>query len=706
MRGSLAGALRAASGGTRRGAGGAAVLLLLTGCSVFEPSIRADRAGPSGKAPVEVVVAFKGNEGLGSTELRRRIEDYMFDLSRDPTRESAVYDAALELEDLYRTEGYAVAKVEYEYSPPAEDSAWPATVHVLFAVTEGPRIMVDLTLSGNAAFPTQQLLALWARRRAGAFALGGVIFVEAQVRALAEELRTFYRARGFLDAAVVGPQIDVDLARSSATASIEIQEGVEHTIGGVEIAEAIRSVLGADLPGPPVGKAYSRDALFGYRTALRNALRKKGYPKPRIDLDAAPIDGSPHSWRVEVTGEPGARATIAAVDVAGNDKTMDAVILGKLDVEPGESYDGTKIDSALLKLYRLGLFRKVEIHENPVDDDPSRLGLVIQVEENESRAIEFLAGYGSYEQLRGGLRLEDNNVFGTGRGVALDNRVSMKGYSTGLTVTDPDLFTTGATLTVSGEYFRREEPSFTDVAVGGTVAVARPLFDRVTARVGYTYLDRTDAEAFTAPAQAQLVDFVEGKVFFELRNDQRDNLMFPKSGHAEFVSYERIAPEFGASVDLDRVVYRMVAHVPLFDDVHVVLRTEQSALWPHQGSAAVPLQLRWFNGGESSVRSYRESQLGPKDVDGEPVGGEYSNVLSAELRLPLWRTLELGLFADAGNVGTSVQDFSLDNLGYAIGAGLRLLLPIGPVRVDAGWNPDQRPGDDEWVVHFSVGYPF
>jgi len=684
-----------------------AFLLLMLGgaCSVLDPSYTADPPDASGKAPVVVTVDIVGNANQSSAALRGRIEDYMFDLSRDPTRESAVYDAALEVEDYYRTQGHPVAKVTYEYSPPAEEERRPETVHVRLLVEEGPLVLVEMTLRGNTAFDTADLLALWSRKNVGFFGLGGVAFVEAEVHSFAEQLRTFYRARGRLDAVVGAPQVDVNLDRALARVAIEIAEGHVHTIRTVEVAASLRAVLGTALPPPPDGKVCAQNEIQGYRDAVRTALRKAGYPKPRVEVATEPLAGVPFAWHLRLDGEPGQCAVIATVAVAGNQKTMDGIILGKLDLEPGDRYDGTSIEEAMRRLYRSGLFRKVEIEEKPLDDG-SRLGLTIQVEENDSRAIEFMAGWGSYELARAGLRLEDTNLFGTGRGLALDNRVSTKGYSTELTLTDPDFLMTDSTLSVSAEYFKREEPSFTDEALGGTVAVARTLTAGTTARVGYTYRDRTDATAFTVLPQDQLVDFVEGKVFLEFRNDRRDNLLFPRKGHAEFVSFERIAPEFGASVDLDRLTFRASKHFQLWRSGTLVLRTEQSGLWPHEGSANVPLQLRWFNGGENSVRSFRESQLGPKDAQGNPTGGEYRNILGAELRFPIVKTLEGGLFVDAGNVGTRVQDFSLDEMRYGIGAGLRLLLPIGAVRLDAAWNPDQDPGDEEWVLHFSVGYPY
>ena len=680
-------------------------LALCAGCSVLEPDFVAERRGADAPAPVPVTLVIEGNRDIGTAALRGRVEDYLLDLSRDPSRESAVYDAAQEAEDLCRAAGHPIAKVSYVYTAPVEDGPRPERVAVKLVVDEGPAVTVDLQLRGNEAFATGELLALWARERSGTFGLGGVLFVEAQLLAFAEQLREFYRGRGHLDAVVTGPHIELDLRAGRAVAEITIEEGVVHTIAEVEVAAALRAALGDELPPAPVGKPYASNDAFAFRDAVRAALRKRGHATPQVELNAEPLAEQPSRWRLLLNGEPGPVSKIASVDIRGNDKTIDAVIRDQLALAPGDTYDGAEIDAALQRLYRTGLFRRVEIEERPLPESPGSLALGIRVDEADSRALEFSSGYGSYEQLRGGLRLEDRNLFGTGRGIALDNRVSLKGYSTALTVTDQDFLFSGSTLTVSSGFYRREEPSFVDEAISTTVAVTKPLVGQLTSRVGYTYRDRVDAESSAQPV-GQLVDFVEGKVFFELRNDQRDDRLFPRSGHAEFLAFERIAPAFGADVDLDRLMLRASVHIGLIDPLHLVLRSEQSLLWPHEGSARVPLQERWFNGGEASVRSFREAQLGPVDADGIAIGGEFRNLFGVELRVPLWRTFEAGVFADAGNVGVAVQDFSFADMRYAVGVGLRLLLPIGPVRLDAAFNPDQRPGDEEWVLHFSVGYPF
>lgn len=680
--------------------------LLAVSCSVIDPTFTASTPGQDGQRPVQVRVAFEGNGNAGDAELRSAIADLMLDLSRDPTRESAVYDAALEIEDHYRANGFPVTTVEYRYVPVAEDAAWPKAVDVTFVVHEGPQVTVRMHLRGNEAHTKAELLALWQRRRAGVAGLGGDLFVEADIHSFAEALRDFYRARGRIDATVAVPEIVVDLAAAEANVLITIDEGHVHTIRSAEVAASLREALGDDVPPPPIGEPRTTRTIDTWRVALRDELRRRGHREPTVEVVADADPTTPFDGRLHANGEPGPIAQITAVTIAGNQRTLDSTIVDRIAFAAGERYDGNKIDRTIRRLYTTGLFRRVDLAETLVDDDPTRVAITVQVEEQDSRTLELQAGYGSYELLRGGVRLEERNVFGTGKGLALETRASLKGYSANVTATDPDFLSTDTTLTVSGEIFRREEPSFTDNAIGGTLAFSRQIASRLTTRIGYTYAERTDPIAFTALPRDRLVDFTEGRVFVELHNDRRDSVLFPRSGHSEFVSFERFSPDFGASVDLDRITFRSSRYFELSPILGLALRAEIGALWPHDGSAAVPLQERWFNGGENSVRSFRESQLGPKDGSGQPIGGEFRNLFGMEFRTPLWRSLEAAVFVDAGNVGSEIADFGFDRMGYGLGTGLRWLLPIGPVRFDAAWNPDRAPGDVEWAFHLSVGYPF
>ncbi len=149
---------------------------------------------------------------------------------------------------------------------------------------------------------------------------------------------------------------------------------------------------------------------------------------------------------------------------------------------------------------------------------------------------------------------------------------------------------------------------------------------------------------------------------------------------------------------------------------------------PGRGEATLPLSERFFNGGENRVRSFKESELGPKDPSGDPVGGYGFNVFNLELRQRLIGNLIGTVFIDYGNVAPNrsrserglqpydsrsdvisdtLDDFFKD-FRPGVGFGLQYLLPVGPARVDFAFNPDRRSQDDEdsFVIHFSIGTAF
>src|SRR5262249_16977490 len=119
----------------------------------------------------------------------------------------------------------------------------------------------------------------------------------------------------------------------------------------------------------------------------------------------------------------------------------------------------------------------------------------------------------------------------------------------------------------------------------------------------------------------------------------------------------------------------------------------------------IPIQERLFNGGENSVRSFTQDDVGPHDADGDPEGGEVRNLASIELRQRIWRSFSGAAFFDYGNVGLTTSD-AFHDFRPALGIGLRYGLPIGPFRVDVGFNPAQRSGEDLYAIQVAVGMPY
>ena len=123
-------------------------------------------------------------------------------------------------------------------------------------------------------------------------------------------------------------------------------------------------------------------------------------------------------------------------------------------------------------------------------------------------------------------------------------------------------------------------------------------------------------------------------------------------------------------------------------------------------ATAIPIDERFFNGGATTVRSFGERDLGPHDNHGHPVGGEFFTVFNVEYTFPIFGELQGAVFTDAGNLLPTSEDIGLNDMRYAIGAGLRYKLPVGPIRLDYGVNPDPHEFEDFGAFHFSFGFAF
>jgi outer membrane protein assembly factor BamA len=123
-------------------------------------------------------------------------------------------------------------------------------------------------------------------------------------------------------------------------------------------------------------------------------------------------------------------------------------------------------------------------------------------------------------------------------------------------------------------------------------------------------------------------------------------------------------------------------------------------------ATAIPIDERFFIGGATTVRSFGERDLGRHDHHGHPVGGEFYTVFNAEYTFPIFGELQGAIFTDAGNLLPTSENIGLNDMRYAIGAGLRYKLPVGPIRLDYGVNPDPRPDEDFGAFHFSFGFAF
>jgi outer membrane protein assembly factor BamA len=126
----------------------------------------------------------------------------------------------------------------------------------------------------------------------------------------------------------------------------------------------------------------------------------------------------------------------------------------------------------------------------------------------------------------------------------------------------------------------------------------------------------------------------------------------------------------------------------------------------------LPIDVRFFNGGATTVRSFAERELGPKDSGNNPLGGDIYSVFNIEYTFPITGGLQGAVFVDAGNLinedagESGLKVGGSEDMRYAVGLGIRYALPIGPLRLDYGVNPDRRGEEEFGAFHFSFGFAF
>jgi translocation and assembly module TamA len=136
-------------------------------------------------------------------------------------------------------------------------------------------------------------------------------------------------------------------------------------------------------------------------------------------------------------------------------------------------------------------------------------------------------------------------------------------------------------------------------------------------------------------------------------------------------------------------------------------RAKPGAVEPYGGATTVPPDRLFYGGGALSMRGFGRHELGPRDANGTPTGGRVLMELSTELRVRVWWKFVIAGFVDAAQVWEDVEKVTLDNVEVAIGPGIGIETPIGPIRADTGFRlTDYDTTQPSWVFHLYIGNPY
>ena len=708
----------------------AALALLAGACRSQEPAVGTP-SGPLEEA-VSIEVAFEGRVTFSSKRLLEVIAPDLEDLGRRASLRAAVDDAAFSLERFYREQGFPACLVSYETDPPEDGK-----VRARLQIEEGPRVAIEeLRFHGNQAFDSSELESfLRPPRRWRILPRPKLWFVASRLESSLEAIEAYYRSRGYLDARVrlVSPDAHTGPWAKRVTVELAVEEGARYRLRTLDlsggIAEIDQRLPSEDLIGGPVHPRIANEL----RGRLEELYARAGHPDVAIEAQST-IDKEEGAMDLALSIVPGPLVVIGAVEVEGAPRTRRRRVLKSLTLHEGDRFDVREQRESFKNLYRLGVFSSVGLELAPMDEEtgegtaegapqePAKENagqveqvateerkLVVHLQEAPARELYVEPGYGSYEKFRALIGWRERNLFGGARTLAVEGLVSELAHRATIDLTDPRIFDSDTVGILSLFGGRREEPSFTSSDAGVTTTLVRELREHLRLALAYQYrYSGVEADDLSDPDVQELLEDVNLSSFSATPTwDTRDNVFFPGDGSLARMGLEWGDAVLGSELDFLRGRWSLAHFLPLDESSVLGLSWRGGVIAPIHDSDTIPIQERFFNGGENTVRSFKEDELGPKDSNGKPIGGEAYNVFTVELRERLVGRLELGLFYDVGNVVPEYQDyFEFEDMSAAIGVGLRYALPVGPIRLDAGWNPSPAEDEDQYAIHLSVGLSF
>ena len=543
----------------------------------------------------------------------------------------------------------------------------------------------------------------------------------------------FYRDRGFPEARVESFDVRLNDAQDKVDITVNIVEGepirVETiALRGFDVIPADRQrVLQEGMPLQP-GRPLDRQLATASRERALNALRDDGYPYAEVTVEEQ--EAGPRQRRLIFEATPGVLARFGEIDIRGYASVSEHVIRRQLTFKPGDRFTRRELRDSQRKLYGLELFEFVNVEplEEPVlmnEEVPVR----ITVAEGKHQKVTTGVGYGTEEQARARARWDHLNVFGGAQQVGVEGKWSSLDRGVRVDYREPFFLSSRLSLNFDGQVWQAKEPVYDSKQVGGR-AVLRYQPNQQTF---WTFSLANERQQSTIEPEA-LADFTIrddlialgldpttggsrgtlSALALDFSRNTTNSLLNATSGYVLNGHLEQAGKWLWGSYNFWSATAEGRHFLTFGRRVTLANRLRIGAIMPTADDEAnVPFYRRFFLGGSSSVRGWGRFDVSPLS-EGFPIGGLSMIEGSSEVRLPLMGKFGAVAFLDFGNVWRESKNFDFGDLRYAVGPGIRYQTPIGPARLDVGYqlNPidglliNGEPQKRRIRVHFSVGQAF
>jgi outer membrane protein insertion porin family len=639
------------------------------------------------------------------TGMRSKSEAQVLDLmggrlahvQESPASPALADDAAFILRRLLRNDGYMVAEVNWRITGKNE---------ITLTVSEGMRQSlgkVTVTGAGNSE-DTRRFERLYASpaEKNRPFGLGDPPFREEDVDKGLSFILQELNARGHWNAEVAITRRQMNPNTGAIDLDIAVQPGPLYRIGTPRVTSV--DGRGVKLTGGAVSPFAGRPATTGQLNAMRLAAEElavsRGYPNAVIFMGRA-LEGVEFIPEFQV--DLGQRVRLNDLRFTGLEITQPGRLEQRLGWMRGDWYDEALMNKRLREFLGTGAFESARIETTPAGH--RLVDATLHFEETRAREVSVAVGYGSYDEFLARVTYANRNFLGRLWGLSSGIQVGSRGLLGDVRVTNP--WVRGRDISATARVFALvyDREGYRTYEAGGSLGMNWKPADHYSLDLTATLSAANLTSDGLPKAELGETVYAHPRLRLTQKLDHRDSSVLPKSGwHLEWPL------EIGAALGDSATTYLMAGlsggwYGDLGRKYEIGIGGAWQMLVPSGDSSDLPIDLRLFNGGPRSVRSFPERELG-SSVKGYPTGGESIWHVNTEIIRKITDSFKAVAFVDAGALSRHYEDFASADIEVAAGLGLRFDLPIGPVRLEYGYNLTRDSGEPVGTLHFAIGMAY
>ncbi len=644
-------------------------------------------------------IDFQGNKEYEAKDLREKIAITSGAIANLPL----ITDNVQKLVSFYQSEGYWLVKVLPVIRKISKDA-----VALTFQIDEGPKVVIkDIVIEGNKALSSKKIKKAMKTKERGIFSFltGTGIYLREQIRADMERIRELYQNNGYLYAAVSEPELTLSPDKKKLSLKILISEGDQYRIGELKITgnKVLHSFLLFRNLKIASGQIFDRSVLRSDIDRLLDLYMEEGYAQADID-PLIDVNTKDKLANITLSVHEDSIFRIGRIEISGNTKTRDKVIRREMRLDEGDIFNKKLLKRSYQRINNLNYFETVDISPSPRAEE-KLIDLNVKVKEKLTGMLSLGGGYSSVDKFMVMGEITQGNLFGKGLYLKLKADLSARRTNYNISLRDPWFMDKPISASISLFNESYEYPDYDKKSTGGAIGFGKELSEYVAGNITYnlesveiTNISEDSSSTIKEQEGRKLTSSISPSVW----EDTRDNYLDPLSGHRHAL-YTTIAG-LGGDNYFVKGLADSVWYFPYRWGTTFSFRGRLGYATGFAGKE-LPLYERFYVGGINTIRGLGFGEAGPRNDEGEKIGGNLEAILNAEYIFPLIEDLKLKgvVFLDYGSSFDKDDKFSLSDMRKTTGFGIRWISPFGPLRLEWGYNLDPAEDESRSKLEFSIG---